>query len=129
MEPQSTASAAARPDVLVVEDDFDVRDIISMILERAGMTVATAKNGRDALDQLGSAPLPRLILLDLMMPVMTGQEFLVEYRKDERLAQIPVVVVTAYADGLTDATGVAAIMCKPVDMRQLLGLVQQHCRP
>ncbi len=106
-----------------------MRDIISMILERAGMTVATAKNGRDALDQLGSAPLPRLILLDLMMPVMTGQEFLVEYRKDERLAQIPVVVVTAYADGLTDATGVAAIMCKPVDMRQLLGLVQQHCRP
>lgn len=115
-------------DVLVVEDDFDVRDIVSMILVGEGMRVATAEHGQDALDQLRAAPPPRLILLDLMMPVMSGVEFLAELRRDVRLASTPVVVVSAYADGMTELLGVDAIVHKPVDMHQLLGLVRRHCR-
>lgn len=81
--------------VLLVEDDPDSRDSTRRVLARLGLEVAEAKNGQEGLDWLDSHPQPTLILLDLMMPVMDGFEFLKELQKRPNLQNIPVVVLTA----------------------------------
>ena len=79
---------------LVVDDESANRDILRKGLERAGWPVVEAENGRVALERVAEA-VPRLILLDLMMPVMDGFEFVVELRKNEAWRQVPVLVITA----------------------------------
>jgi PAS domain S-box-containing protein len=86
--------AEASRHALVVEDDPDTRNIMQRNIESAGWKVTTAANGQLAIDQLDELR-PDIILLDLMMPVMDGFEFLREIRKHEKWADIPVVVVTA----------------------------------
>jgi len=82
---------------MVVEDDASTREILRRTLENDGWAVSEAVNGRVALDQLcrESEPTPLVILLDLMMPVMDGFEFLHELRQIESLRGVPVVVLTA----------------------------------
>jgi signal transduction histidine kinase/CheY-like chemotaxis protein len=80
--------------VLLVEDDIDTREIMARTLEKAGWAVSEAGNGQEALDVMASVQ-PRLILLDLMMPVMDGFGFLAALRARPEWQQIPVVVVTA----------------------------------
>jgi CheY-like chemotaxis protein len=80
--------------VLVVDDDPNFRDLARRTLEREGYTVVEAENGRAALDRLRNAA-PGVVLLDLMMPEMDGFEFLERVRADEKLARLPVVVLTA----------------------------------
>ena len=80
--------------VLLVEDDTETREIMARTLEKSGWVVSEAENGQEALDILGSLE-PRLILLDLMMPVMDGFDFLAELRAKPEWQQIPVIVVTA----------------------------------
>ena len=79
---------------LVVDDEPANRDILRKGLERAGWSVVEAENGQVALDRVAEA-VPRLILLDLMMPVMDGFEFVAELRKNEAWRQVPVLVITA----------------------------------
>ena len=117
--------------ILVVEDDADIRSALSEILRDFGHEVATARDGRDALVQLGADMLPDIILLDLMMPVMSGADFRVAQLQDARLAQIPVVVLTA--DGqLRDpvrALGVSAAFAKPFEVDALLAAIDRVTRP
>jgi signal transduction histidine kinase/CheY-like chemotaxis protein len=80
--------------VLVVEDDAQTREIIARTLEKAGWAVAEAENGRVALERVAEQR-PEVILLDLMMPVMDGFEFVRELRKTEAWRAIPVIIVTA----------------------------------
>jgi len=80
--------------VLVVDDDLEVRQLFRRILEPEGYTVVEAENGREALDRLRDVS-PSVILLDLMMPVMDGFEFVAEFRRHEPWRAIPIVVVTA----------------------------------
>jgi len=80
--------------VLLVEDDKPTREIMAHTLEKAGWQVREAGNGREALDQLTQEK-PRLILLDLMMPVMDGFDFLLEMRANTEWQNIPVIVLTA----------------------------------
>ncbi len=84
----------AEGDVLVVDDDADVRQRMRTLLERNGWTVVEASNGQEALDRLAHS-IPRLILLDLTMPVMDGFTFLHALRQRADCADIPVVVLTA----------------------------------
>jgi len=84
----------AEGDILVVDDDEDTRHRSRVALEKNGWTVTEAANGRDALDQVERA-IPRMILLDLTMPVMDGFAFLKELRDKPGCAGIPVVVLTA----------------------------------
>src|SRR5947207_15447872 len=81
--------------ILIVEDDFDIREALTQILEDEGFQVRCASNGREALEVATSGPAPRLILLDLMMPVMNGWQFRAEQLKDPRLAEVPVLVISA----------------------------------
>jgi CheY-like chemotaxis protein len=87
--------------VLVVDDESDVRDYLSMALEDAGFLVDTAADGLEALEAVRSNP-PDLISLDLVMPRHSGARFFRELQKDRKLAKIPVLIVTGHA---RDETG------------------------
>jgi CheY-like chemotaxis protein len=82
--------------VLVVDDEPDVRNYLSMILRDAGFNVVTAGDGEEALEIIRGAP-PDFISLDLVMPRKTGHKLLYELRKDRDLSRIPVLIVTAHA--------------------------------
>jgi CheY-like chemotaxis protein len=112
--------------ILVVEDEPDIRQSLKMALEMEGYSVATAENGRVALDLLSRSAPPCLILIDLMMPVMNGWEMLRELRADATLASIPVVVVTAFADHPW-GVDTAALLRKPVELDQLYACVERYC--
>ena len=116
-----------QPLVLVVEDDHDTRVLLRATLEGAGCSVVTAANGRDAMVHLAELPSPpRLLLLDLQMPVMDGWEFLATLRRDRRWARVPVGVQSANLD-VTLPEGVSFVLGKPVDVQALLALVRHHC--
>jgi len=124
--PPPSASAAT---VLIVEDDRDLSDLLVQLLTLEGYSVSAVDNGRDALDYLNRLESPRLILLDLMMPIIDGVEFLRRRRGNPRLRAVPVVVLSAL-----DRAG-AAEFCdveyleKPLDFERLLALVHRHCQP
>ena len=80
--------------VLIVEDDANLREMLRRTLETEKWRVAEAGHGAAALEQI-RAHIPAVILLDLMMPVMDGFELLAELHKNERWRRIPVVVITA----------------------------------
>ena len=112
--------------IAVVEDDAFIRADLTEILEMEGYEVHAFANGREALDGLsGDAASPRLIVLDLMMPVMTGYEFLERVTDAPRLAAIPIVVVSA--DGQAEARlpreRVRLFMKKPIDLDAFLNAV------
>jgi PAS domain S-box-containing protein len=88
------AAATGGGHALVVDDEENVRSLFRRTLEGDGWTVAEAANGADALDRAAEQP-PRIILLDLMMPVMDGFEFLMRYRDLEGGASTPIIVITA----------------------------------
>jgi CheY-like chemotaxis protein len=115
--------------VLIVEDDGDVRGALAAILEGEGYTVVEAAHGQEALQHLrGSNPFC-LILLDLWMPVMDGWGFRAEQVKDPKLAQIPVLVITADHGAVKKAAalGVAGTLTKPIEFDQLLEFVGRVC--
>ncbi len=114
--------------ILVVEDDVDIRECYQSLLERAGYRVTTAKNGQEALDEL-ERQRPALILLDLMMPVMSGPEFLEVMRSDSKSDDIPVLIVSAYGELADATTGVAGFLRKPVELETLLAAVSKYCTP
>jgi CheY-like chemotaxis protein len=91
---QKYRALSATPQVLVVEDEADTREMMQRMLETAGWRVATAENGQVALNYM-TQHTPTLIVLDLMMPRMDGFDFIDNLRKPEQWRSIPVVVVTA----------------------------------
>jgi CheY-like chemotaxis protein len=115
--------------VLVVEDDDEIRELVSEMLAENGFTVVTAANGQEALDRLGAAARPCVILLDLMMPVMDGWQLRSRLLADPSLRDIPVIVVSGAADlhESVDALKAARVLTKPVKWPALLESVQAHC--
>ncbi len=112
--------------VLVVDDDPDLRRRLRGLLEMDGWTVDEAADGREALDRLSARP--SLVLLDLLMPVADGFEFLAEFRKRDEFRSVPVVVLTA--KNLTDNDherlrgSVETVLLKgPLESEQLLAEV------
>ncbi|WP_163999206.1 response regulator [Pyxidicoccus caerfyrddinensis] len=119
------ATAAPRRSVLVVEDDEDIRAAIAEILEGEGYDVVIAANGSEALEELQHMRRPCLILLDLMMPVMNGHEFLARIRETPRMQGVPVLVLTAVS---TEAPpGARGLLRKPFIVEELLDAVQNLC--
>ena len=112
--------------VLVVEDDAGIRESVCQILEDEGFPTVSASNGKEALATLRKlAPPPRLILLDLMMPIMNGWEFYELISRDKTVSAIPVVVMSAQD---TDAyAGSLRLLRKPLALDQLLSTVNEFC--
>lgn len=115
--------------ILVIEDDPDVRDLLTYVLETEGYRVRTASNGVTGLAHLRSRPAPCVVLLDLAVPVMDGWQFRAEQLKDERLARVPVLIVSGHPSIVQQARSmrVAGYVRKPIDTAQLVELVKQHC--
>lgn len=111
--------------ILVVDDDADVREVLRLFLEGRGFRVREAENGADALDALARER-PSLILLDMMMPVMSGPELLERMRPDPELASIPVLLVTAWPGQVAGTPGIAGVISKPVDIRELAARIEEH---
>ncbi len=117
--------------ILIVDDDADVREMLGQFFAIEGYAVATAGNGREALEQLRRAEhLADLILLDLMMPVMDGWQFRLEQQRDPRLASIPVVVLSAVYNARERAALLGAVdyMQKPVEFDKLIETAERHRR-
>ncbi len=108
--------------LLLVEDDYDIRTMLELLLDMEGYRVVRSANGREALDELLRGLHPDVILLDLMMPVMSGWQLLDIMERDPVLADIPVIVISG--DGRSAAQLVAdRVSCflkKPLDLDELL---------
>ncbi|MFT3772792.1 MAG: response regulator [Minicystis sp.] len=109
--------------VLVVDDDPDIRETLREVIEAEGFSVETAANGRAALEALIMGLRPSLIVLDLMMPSMSGWDVLSAIRGDRALADIPVAVVSA-SGSRTPPPGATHFLRKPIDIDALLDLVR-----
>jgi len=116
--------ARAVPLILIVDDEHDIRETLADAVALDGYRVSTAANGKIALEQ-ARVTRPDLILLDLMMPVMSGWDFLEARREEPGLASIPVVVVTAQCD--CEVEGAAVLLRKPFDLDTLLTIVARLC--
>ncbi|WP_437289356.1 response regulator [Sorangium sp. So ce406] len=115
--------------ILVVEDDLDIRSILSQLLVFEGYDVEEAADGAEALALLRRDQPPALILLDLMMPVMDGWQLRAELQRDPALASIPVVIVSADVRAEQEASRlrVAGLLKKPLQIEPLLELVHRIC--
>ncbi|HLT29430.1 MAG TPA: response regulator [Myxococcaceae bacterium] len=114
--------------ILVVDDDPDILDALSEILEGEGYRVRRARNGREAFERLGPVP-PQLILLDLMMPVMDGWEFATRLREDPMpSSEVPIIVLSADRNVGAKARELGAVghLSKPFELGELLHLLDTH---
>jgi CheY-like chemotaxis protein len=112
--------------ILVVEDDQAIREVLTEVLRFEGFEAFGAANGREALNLLEAEDVPSLIILDLMMPVMNGWEFLDHIHQTPRLATIPVIVASA---GLSRPNGPEIevdFMRKPIDLDEFIERVRKH---
>ena len=114
--------------ILLIEDDPHLRDSVQAVLEVEGYQVVTAEHGLEGLQRLDATAQPCLILLDLMMPVMNGWEFLETMQGRDRVRP-PVVVVSAAAQ-LDDVQErfQCQVLRKPFDIDHLLAVAEQHCQ-
>lgn len=113
--------------ILLVEDDELIRRAIQMVLEWEGYQVDIAANGQEALDYLRAGNRPRLILLDLMMPVLDGEQFREAQSRDPNLASIPVIIVSAAS--FAEAISAARHIRKPFEVQELLDAIHQQIAP
>lgn len=115
--------------VLIVEDDAALSAALADTLRDEGYSVACAGDGLDAMDLLRSGTTPDVILLDLMMPRMTGEAFRAEQQKDPAIADIPIIVISAGGDSEEKAEELdaAGFLPKPLNITDLLDTVEQHC--
>lgn len=117
--------------VFVVEDDQDIREALTELLESEGYDVTTAENGQVGIDKLSAASqLPNLILLDLMMPVKDGFQFFAEKTAHPILSSVPVVIMSADRHILDKQKKLQAkaYIKKPVDIDHILKVVDEHCQ-
>jgi CheY-like chemotaxis protein len=116
-----------RKTVFVIDDEHDIRETLKESIEDIGFDVATASNGQEGLEQVSKIPNLGLILLDLMMPIMNGWQFMKALQADPEHAKIPVVIVTALGDQVTDGLNAKIMIRKPIDLTGLLETVEYYC--
>lgn len=109
-------------DVLVVEDEDDIRELLVLLLSMDGLEVASARDGLEALAAMRHGERPAVILLDLMMPRMSGDDFLRVRRRDPELARVPTVIVSGDPEAARTGAqlGADGLLMKPLDLDDLL---------
>ena len=127
-----TAAASHTHVVLLVEDYDDFREALTLLIEDLGTRVVTARDGRDALEQLAAGLRPCLILLDMMMPVMDGLSFRRAQLAEAGLAAIPVAMISVTGLEFEDEArrlGIETFLRKPFPPEELAPLLAHHCGP
>lgn len=127
-------NTSASKKILIIEDDIDIRELIAEILDEEGYITATAENGKIGLDYLIACDVndrPDCIILDLMMPVMTGLQVLERLQADHPgdLAKIPVIIATAKGSPKEDLKNMPSNVTKirkPMDVNELIDTVAKH---
>ena len=119
--------------IVYVEDEIEMIDLVRLILDRKGFEVIGAQGGREGLRMIRQE-LPDLVLLDLMMPDMDGWEVFQQMKADERMSQIPVIVLTAKAQNLDKIWGlhiakVEEYITKPFSPAELVESVTRVMAP
>jgi CheY-like chemotaxis protein len=109
--------------ILVVDDEVDMRDAVQAILEGEGYAVQSAANGRQALDLIENGHRPDLLLLDVMMPVLTGYEVLDRLAQKPELRSLPVVMMSAVEPPTRKGPAWKAFLLKPFTLEDLLQTV------
>jgi two-component system chemotaxis response regulator CheY len=121
---------AARRKILIVDDDDGIRETFRDLLRFEGYEVETAENGHAALQRVEAEP-PGMVLLDMIMPVMDGMQFLRILRQhaDPEVARVAVAVISGIgpAGEQLRAHYACELLAKPVDARTLLCVVRRHC--
>jgi CheY-like chemotaxis protein len=125
------------PRVLVVDDDPDIIEYLSTLLEDHGYQVGSATNAASALTEV-AAFRPDVVLIDVLMPGKSGLDLLVNLRRDERWQDLPLVVVTgndqileddcqSYLGAHQNVRGPDGVLSKPIDRNTLLAVLHQLC--
>lgn len=114
--------------ILIIDDDPEVRDVMSGVIEAAGYDVITASDGEEGLARIEEQH-PSLIFLDIEMPVMNGLEFRQHQRHDPDLIRIPTIVMTGSDIEPMLDLAVEETLRKPARLRDILDLVRQYCIP
>jgi CheY-like chemotaxis protein len=114
--------------ILIVDDEKSILELLQMAVEMEGYKVITAVNGKEALEHLQSSVVPCLILLDLMMPIMNGWQFLDAVQADPVLSKhnIPIVMVTAFMVEESHPL-LKEILHKPISMELLYQTLHKYC--
>ncbi|HVN12491.1 MAG TPA: response regulator [Kineosporiaceae bacterium] len=116
--------------ILIVEDDADIRESLLESLEGLGHAVTLAANGREGVEALARVGRPCLVLLDVMMPELDGAGFLAELVRRADVEDFRVVVMSADPASIRRIKGLPGIvrfLDKPIDLDELLALVANHC--
>jgi CheY-like chemotaxis protein len=110
--------------VLIVDDEPDIREALSEVVEMGGCAAIVASNGAEALELLRAGRRPCLVILDLLMPVMTGCELLEAIRREPALSAVRVLVSTSAPDR---APAGVPVLPKPVDLTALWSWMRRTC--
>jgi CheY-like chemotaxis protein len=111
--------------ILVVDDNDALRENLAEALEIEGFAVVVAGDGPRALERLAEEPLPCAVLLDLMLPGMSGRDVLARIREDPRLAEVRVVITTGLTGAKARVTSADAILTKPFGVKELLAALRK----
>lgn len=125
------ASVKENPTVMIVDDDSDIRECLKDVLESEGYSTINAENGKEAFEALvRSTQKPKLILLDLMMPVLDAAGFIALQKASKQYADIPTVIMSACTliDKRTAPLEIAGHIKKPFDFDVLLETVKNYCQ-
>jgi DNA-binding response OmpR family regulator len=130
----ATGAREALGNVLIVEDDRDTRDMLAALLSLEGFHAVGAEDGLEALHLLrtvrhGAPETPCLVLLDLKMPRLSGNEFRRAQLGDPTVAGVPVAVMSGATDveQSARALGAVATLTKPIDVDALIDVVKRYC--
>lgn len=112
--------------ILLIEDDGDIRQTVAEVLQQEGFEVECAGDGQEALQKLRDLPKPGLILLDIAMPIKDGFQFRREQEQDPRVADIPVVIMSAdsHVQAKQMKTGARGYLKKPFEISTLIDTVK-----
>ena len=123
-----TAPTPIRHEVLIVDDDADIRDAVTVVLQMEGFAVAPACGVEDAYRRMRDGFRPCVVLLDLHMPELDGWAFLDRMRDEPSLADVPVAIVSGDANQRAAAAAAGCdFLLKPVRPAQLVAAVGKHC--
>jgi len=113
----------AKRSILIVDDQEEIRELLSDVLLLGGYTTQTAANGLEAIEKIASK-VPDLITLDLAMPGLDGHGVLKQLARDPKTSSIPVVVVSAYTSDLEPTPQIVRVVPKPFEVSELMDLIR-----